>query len=76
MTNLQSLISSHQAKAQASSAQSIDWNKRKQKWLTALAQLTQQIRSDLLTAGVTDEQIQTMRCPINEECLAPTKPRG
>jgi hypothetical protein len=76
MTHLQSLISSHQAKAQASARQLIDWSKRKQKWLTTLAQLTQQIRSDLLAAGVADQQIQTMRCPINEESLGAYETQG
>lgn len=76
MTHLQSLISSHQAKAQVSSRQTIDWNKRKQKWLAVLAQLTQQIRSDLLAAGVADQQIQTIRCPINEESLGAYETQG
>ena len=37
MTNLQMLVSKHQAKASHIASQSVDWGKRKTKWLSSVA---------------------------------------
>jgi hypothetical protein len=69
MTNLQMLVSQHQAKAAQVAAQSVDWGKRKEKWLSVLGRLTDQVRASLIGAGVPAEQIVTTRHRITEENL-------
>lgn len=69
MTNLQMLVSQHQAKAAQMAAQSVDWNKRKVKWLSALGQLMEQLRSTLASAGVPPTQMVATRHDITEDTL-------
>jgi len=69
MTNLQILVSQHQAKAAQMASQSVVWSKRKEKWLRVLEQLNEQIRASLIGAGVSVEQIETTRHRITEETL-------
>ncbi len=72
MTHLQMLVSRHQAKA----TRTVDWSKRKDKWLEMLDRLNRQIRDALLAAGVPAEQIQATNHTINEETLGQYEAEG
>lgn len=69
MTNLQMLVSQHQAKAAQMAAQSVDWSQRKHKWLTVLEQLMHQLRTSLADAGVPSAQMVTTHHHLTEEAL-------
>lgn len=69
MTNLQMLVSQHQSKATQIASQSIDWGQRKDKWLSVLQELIEQIEVWLIGAGVPADQIQITRHRITEETL-------
>lgn len=69
MTHLQALVSRHQAKAAQVAAQSVDWNQRKAKWLSALAQLVGQVGAALAAAGVPADAIAVTQHRITEEAL-------
>ncbi|MBK5914649.1 hypothetical protein [Rhodocyclus purpureus] len=69
MTNLQMLVSQHQAKAARMAAQSADWGKRKEKWLAVLARFIEDVRASLIAAGVPGEQIAPTSHHISEEAL-------
>lgn len=69
MTNLQMLVRQHQSKAAQIASQSMDWGKRKDKWLSVLQALIEQIRASLVGAGVPAEQIQITRHRLTEEAF-------
>ncbi len=69
MTNLQMLVRRHQEKAAQVASQSADWSQRKAKWLSVLQQLTGQIRTLLIAAGVPEQDIVVTQHQITEETL-------
>lgn len=76
MTNLQMLVRQHQDKAALLASQSADWNQRKAKWLSVLQQLTGQIRTLLIAAGVPDQHIVTTQHHITEDALGSYEAQG
>lgn len=57
MSSLQTIVKQHQAKAAQLATTSVDWEKRKAKWLAVLRQLMDQLRQSFTDAGVPAEQI-------------------
>ncbi len=69
MSSLQTIVKQHQLRAVQFASESVDWDKRKAKWLASLRQLIDQLRQWLMDAGVPAEQIIETRHSISEETL-------
>jgi hypothetical protein len=69
MPSLQMLVKQHQAKAAQRASESINWDRRKTKWLAVLQQLIDELRAAFIAAGVASEQIATTRHLLTEETL-------
>lgn len=69
MSSLQMIVKQHQAKAAQLATESVDWEKRKEKWLAALRQLIDHLRQSFIDAGVPTEKIVETQNRITEETL-------
>ena len=69
MTNLQMFVRRHQENAAQVAPQTADGSQRKAKWLSVLQQLTGQIRTLLIAAGVPEQDIVVTQHQITEETL-------
>lgn len=75
MTNLQKLVSQHMSKV-TDTAQTVNWELRKNKWLEVLNSLNLQIRTMLIKAGVPEKNITDTMHIISEESLGKYKAKG
>lgn len=69
MNELKLLVEKHQAKANDIAANSVDWSKRKEKWLSFLDELNKLLRTSFIQAGIQEKEIKEIRYQISEENL-------
>lgn len=69
LNELELLVKKHQAKANDIAANSVDWGKRKEKWLAFLGELNELLRSSFISAGIQEKEIKEISHRISEEKL-------
>lgn len=69
MTSLQTIVKQHQARAAHWAGESVDWGRRREKWLSVLRQLMDALRASFKDAGVPMDQIVDTRHRLTEETL-------